>query len=155
MSTEANDYLTLEVIAGTAFRSTADTDELSQRVKDRLGFGSYNIPARLAMARSLAIPGQPSKAEGEVGRVIKGDVLFGTGADLASWVSLLIEHTGTALTLKDLQSTVQRHWARGMKILSEELDASDGDNSEFWRRLAERVAGGDRKTAQPGHFDSG
>jgi len=137
MSAEANDYLTLEVIAGTAFRSTADTDELSQRVKDRLGFGSYNIPARLAMARSLAIPGQPSKAEGEVGRVIKGDVLFGTGADLASWVSLLIEHAGSALTIKDLQSTVQRHWARGMKILSEELDASNGDNSEFWRRLAE------------------
>lgn len=139
MSTEANDYLTLEVIAGTAFRSTADTDELSQRVKDRLGFGSYNIPARLAMARSLALPGQPPKAEGEVGRIIKGDVLFGTGADLASWVSLLIEHAGSALTIKDLQSTVQRHWARGMKILSEELDASDGDNSEFWRRLAENA----------------
>ncbi|WP_242891834.1 DndE family protein [Stenotrophomonas maltophilia] len=137
MSTEANDYLTLEVIAGTAFRSTADTDELSQRVKDRLGFGSYNIPARLAMARSLALPGQPAKAEGEVGRIIKGDVLFGTGADLASWVSLFIEHAGSPLTIKDLQSAVQRHWARGMKILSEELDASGGDTSEFWRRLAE------------------
>ncbi|ATS24010.2 DndE family protein [Xanthomonas phaseoli pv. phaseoli] len=137
MSNGTNDYLTLEVVAGTAFRSTADTDELSQRVKDRLGFGSFNIPARLALARSLAIPAPPSKAEGEVGRTIKGDVLFGTGADLASWVSLLIEHAGSSLTIKDLQSVVQRHWARGMKILSEELDASDGDNSEFWRRLAE------------------
>ncbi|WP_237384654.1 DndE family protein [Xanthomonas campestris] len=137
MTNGTNDYLTLEVIAGTAFRSTADTDELSQRVKDRLGFGSFNIPARLALARSLAIPALPSKVEGEVGRVIKGDVLFGTGADLASWVSLLIEHAGSSLTIKDLQSVVQRHWARGMKILSEELDASDGDNSEFWRRLAE------------------
>ncbi len=137
MNNEANDYLTLEVVSGTAFRSTADTDELSQRIKDRLGFGSFNIPARLAMARSLAIPGLPPKAEGEMGRIIRGDVLFGSGADLASWVSLLIEHAGSALTIKDLQGTVQRHWARGMKILSEELDASDGDNSEFWRRLAE------------------
>lgn len=137
MSTESMSDLTLEVVAGAAFRSTAETDELSQRVKDRLGFGSFNIPARLAIARSLAIPDMPPKAEGETGRTIKGDVLFGSGADLAAWVSLLIEHAGNALTIKDLQGCVQRHWARGMKLLAEELNASNGDIAEFWRRLAE------------------
>ena len=75
MSTESMSDLTLEVVAGAAFRSTAETDELSQRVKDRLGFGSFNIPARLAIARSLAIPDMPPKGEGETGRTIKGDVL--------------------------------------------------------------------------------
>lgn len=137
MSAEKSDHLTLEVVAGAAFRSTAATDELSQRVKDRLGFGAFNIPARLAIARSLAIQAPPPKPEGEAGRVIKGDVLFGSGPDLAAWVSLLIEHAGLSLSIKDLQGVVQRHWARGMKILSEELDASHGDNAEFWRRLAE------------------
>lgn len=137
MKKEANELLTLELVSGTAFRSTSDTDELSQRVKDRLGFGSFNIPARLAIARSLAIPSAPARAEGEVGRTIRGDVLFGSGADLASWVSLLVEHAGDSVTIKDLQGLVQRHWARGMRILHDELEASGGDNSEFWRRLAE------------------
>ncbi|WP_186295647.1 DndE family protein [Xanthomonas citri] len=136
MNAESNS-LTLEVVSGAAFRSTIDTDELSQKVKDRLGFGSFNIPARLAIARSLAIPDLPAKADGETGRTIKGDVLFGSGADLAAWISLIIEHAGSPLSIKDLQGSVQRHWARGMKLLAEELNASNGDIAEFWRRLAE------------------
>lgn len=135
-ATAVND-LTLEAVSGAAFRSTADTDELSQRVKDRLGFGSFNIPARLAIARSLSVAGHPPKVEGEPGRVIKGDVLFGAGPDLASWVSLIIEHFGEQPSLKDLQGLVQRHWSRGMKLVAEDLKASDGDTTEFWRRLAE------------------
>lgn len=79
MSNGTNDYLTLEVIAGTAFRSTADTDELSQRVKDRLGFGSFNIPARLALARSLAIPALPSKVEARWAGLSRATYCLGRG----------------------------------------------------------------------------
>lgn len=135
-ATAVND-LTLEAVSGAAFRSTADTDELSQRVKDRLGFGSFNVPARLAIARSLSVAELPPKVDGESGRTIKGDVLFGAGPDLASWISLIIEHFGEQLSLKELQALVQRHWSRGMKLVAEDLDASGGDNTEFWRRLAE------------------
>lgn len=134
---EIVDNLTLEAVSGASFRSTTETDELSQRVKDRLGFGAFNIPARLAIARSLAIADIPPKVEGETGRTIKGDVLFGSGTNLACWISLIVEHFGTSPTLKELQGLVQRHWARGMCLLSDDLAASDGDIAEFWRRLAE------------------
>lgn len=137
MSADAVEALTLEAVSGAAFRSLSETDELSQKVKDRLGFGAFNIPARLAIARSLAISELPPKVEGEPGRTIKGDVLFGAGPDLASWISLITEHFGDNLSLKELQGLVQRHWARGMKLVAEELRASDGDVAEFWRRLAE------------------
>jgi DNA sulfur modification protein DndE len=137
VSPDEAEALTLEAVAGAAFRSLSETDELSQKIKDRLGFGAFNIPARLAIARSLAIAELPPKVEGEPGRVIKGDVLFGTGPDLASWISLITEHFGTRLSLRDLQGLVQRHWVRGTKLVAEELRASDGDVAEFWRRLAE------------------
>lgn len=132
------EYLALDTLAGTSFRSTSDTDELSQYVKDSLGFGAFNIPARLAMARSLAIQEAPSRPLGDPGRTIKGETLFGTGPDLAAWVSLFIEHHGSApQSLKEFQNLVTAHWARGMKALAEEVKASDGDSSDFWRRLAE------------------
>lgn len=137
MSATGVDHLTLEAVSSAAFRSTSETDELSQRVKDRLGFGAFNIPARLAIARSLAITELPPKVEGEPGRVIRGEVLFGSGPDLASWISLIIEHFGSHMTMKDLQGLVQRHWSRGMRLVADELASSDGDIAEFWRRLAE------------------
>lgn len=130
--------LTMDAIAGAGFRSTARADEWSREIKDALGFGSHNIPARLAIARSLAVPSPPAKAEGEPGREIKGDTLFGVGADLLTWVSLLVEHRGTMPeSMSELRATVSAHWIRGMGILAEELHAANKDASEFWKRLAE------------------
>lgn len=132
------DYLTLDTIAGAGFRATADVDESAQYVKDSLGFGAFNIPARLAIARSLAVTDTPPKPSGDLGRSIKGETLFGTGPDLASWISLLIErHGGAPASLKEFQALVSAHWARGMNILVTELNAADNDSSEFWRGLAE------------------
>ena len=135
---KALDYLTLDNIAGAGFRASLETDSRAGHVKDILGFGSHNIPARLAIARSLAIAEPPPKTSGELGRNIKGDSLFGSGADLAAWVSLLIAKFGSAPpTLKDFQAFVSAHWTRGMLILSDDLRATGDDSGEFWRRLAE------------------
>lgn len=134
----ASEYLTLDAIAGAGFRSTLETDELSQYVKDALGFGAFNIPARLAIARSLSISEPPPKPQSDPGRSIKGETLFGTGPDLAAWVSLIIEHHGAPPTsMKELQALVTAHWARGMKRVAEDVKAADADSTEFWRRLAE------------------
>lgn len=130
--------LTTDAIAGAGFRATAQVDDLSQEIKNLLGFGSHNIPARLAIARSLAVPSQPPKPEGEPGREIRGDTLFGVGADLLTWVSLLVEHHGAMPeSMSDLRGLVSAHWARGMSMLSEELRGANKDPSEFWKRLAE------------------
>lgn len=150
------DYLTLDAIAGAGFRSTADTDELSQYVKDALGFGAFNIPARLAIARSLSLSDAPPKSLAEPGRSIKGETLFGTGPDLAAWVSLIIEHHGkTPSTLKELQGIVTAHWARGMKRIAEDVRAADADSTEFWRRLAESSLPATASDQNPGQSGAG
>lgn len=138
MSNTTTEFLTLDFIAGMGFRATAETDTLAQEAKDILGFGAFNIPGRLAIARSLAIAEPPQKPGGELGRTIKGETLFGVGPDLAAWISLLIEHHGAAPeSPKELQTVVSAHWTRGMRILIEEVRAADKDASLFWRRLAE------------------
>lgn len=138
MSNMADEFLTLDAIAGMGFRATAETDVLAQEVKDILGFGAFNIPGRLAIARSLAVTDLPPRPEGELGRVIKGETLFGIGPDLAAWISLLIEHHGAAPeSPKELQGLVSAHWTRGMRMLAGEVRAVDKDASQFWRQLAE------------------
>lgn len=130
--------LTVDAIAGTGFRATAEADELSLEIKNALGFGSHNIPARLAIARSLAVASQPTTTDGELGRTIKGETLFGVGTDLLTWISLLVEHRGAMPeSMLDLHAAVSAHWVRGMTMLADELRNASKDSSEFWRRLAE------------------
>lgn len=127
----------IDQIVTAGFRTTSAGDEVAQRLKDALGFGAFNIPARLAIARSLAIEESPPPALGEVGRAIKGDTLFGTGSDLGSWVSLLTEHAGRPPeSLKEFQAWVAAHWTRGLSLLALTLEEASGDSSEFWRVIA-------------------
>lgn len=130
--------LGLDEVATAGFRGTADADAVAQRIKDALGFGSFNIPARLAIARSLAIADAPPAALGEAGRVIKGDTLFGSGPELAAWVSLVVEHAGrTPADLAEFQGWVRAHWTRGMKQLASLLEEAGNDAGEFWRIVCE------------------
>lgn len=125
----------MDAVAAASFRANTTIDMLGQRLKDRLGLTTHNVPARLAIARSLAIQAQPPSERDNGGRVIRGDVLFGSGVDLACWMSLLFEHAGRELPLRDFQVLVQRHWIRGMRMLDAELAEGQGDSVDLWRRL--------------------
>lgn len=128
----------IDQVATTAFRCTVEIDQIGQRLKDALGAGANYVPARLAIARSLAIPEPPALPSGEAGRTIRGENLFGTGEDLSTWLSLLVEHAGRPVAdLSDLQALVRAHWARGMRLLADVLEEASGDAFEFKRRLAE------------------
>ncbi len=128
----------LDEIVTSAFRATADADAQAQLIKDRLGFGAFNIPARLAIARSLAIASPPPPVPRvEMGRVIKGEALFGTGVDLATWTSLIIEHAGRAPEdMRTFQGLVAAHWTRGLGLIAEALNDAKGDSGAFWTTLA-------------------
>lgn len=138
-----NDHLlnrpfTLDEVAKALFRATLESDKSAQRLKDTLGFGAFNVPARLAIARSLSILDMPPNAFGDPSRGIKGDTLFGSGADLGAWVSLIIEHAGRApKDLAEFQAWVRAHWARGMQQLQTIVEQSCGDASELWRLITE------------------
>ncbi|MCC7492658.1 MAG: DndE family protein, partial [Fimbriimonadaceae bacterium] len=138
-------------LATARYRTSADADELSKRLMERLGLAKHYVPARLAMACSLAVAEQPPAALGDAGRQIAGDALFGGPAELAVWVSLLIEHAGRAPDdEKEFQRWVAAHWARGLAMLSERLDAAGEDGAAFWRAIAETLPRGERGgTASP------
>ncbi len=128
----------LDEIATAGFRATASAHSAAKELKDALGFGAFNVPARLAIARSLAIPEPPKMPDGEPGMTIKGETLFGSNVELATWVSLFIEYYGkTPESLAEFQTWVRAHWTRGARLLHELLEEADRDTGRFWRRLAE------------------
>jgi hypothetical protein len=137
----------LDAVAKAEFRATEEADRRLRTLKDMLGFGSHNIPARLAIARSLAVADPPAAPSGERGMSIRGQNLFGTGTDAATWLSLLIEHAGRApKTIAELQDWVRAHWARGAEMLGSLVDQADGNADELWRLIVETAVPDGRPT---------
>jgi hypothetical protein len=135
--------LTLVDVAGANFRTDEDSDQLNSDFMRRLGVKARYIPARLAIARSLAAQGPlPALADqADWGKAIKGDTLFGTGAALSTWFALVTQKAeGNVSSLKDLLSLVAAHWNRGLALLDEEWRQANGQEVQFIRRLVE-VAG--------------
>lgn len=130
--------VTLIDVVGANFRTDEGKDALNRKFMERLNMKGRFGPARLAIASSLALPDPPKPNEAELGLSIKGDTLFGQGADLATWVSLIVERSGqNVANLKELQALVASHWSRGLDMLDEHWSAAEGDLTRFTRRLTE------------------
>ncbi|MDW8444448.1 MAG: type IV secretion system DNA-binding domain-containing protein [Acetobacteraceae bacterium] len=133
----------LDSVSKAGFRGSAEADAISNRLREVLGLGHHYVPARLAIARSLSMPSAPPPAAGEAGRTIDGEQLFGSGSDLAAWVSLIIEHAGRApADLAEFRGLVRAHWVRGMSALGTLLDRAEDDPLQFWRLIAEDLPQG-------------
>lgn len=143
MNGAAAEPFLLDAVAAASFRANTAIDTLGQRLKDKLGLATHNVPARLAIARSLAMSSQPPSERGSGGRIIRGDILFGSGVDLACWVSLLAEHAGRELPLREFQTLVQKHWIRGMRVLDAELAEGRGGSVDLWRQLTATLRSSD------------
>ncbi|MCX8134750.1 MAG: type IV secretory system conjugative DNA transfer family protein [Roseococcus sp.] len=128
--------LGLDEIATLDFRATAEAEQLGQELKEALGFGAHYQAARLAIARSLGVAAAPPEVASDGRRAIMGKILFGSGAELAAWVSLLVEHAGRApQDRQELQGWVRAHWARGMRLLHSVLQEAGGEAGRFWRLI--------------------
>jgi len=130
--------ISLVEVAGANFRTDYESDELNTEFMKRLGMRKRYLPARLAISRSLAItaPLEISREDFTMGKVIKGDALFGSGADLLVWLSLIVEYSDDSdLNVKKLVTIVGEHWRRGLARLDEEWEQADEDVSQFVRRL--------------------
>jgi len=119
------------------FPPDKETDALNDEFMKRLGMPHRYQPARLAIARSLAIQTPPPNAEAKTSRIIKGDTLFGTGENLSTWVALIVEHAGDAEIDMTITELVSAHWRRGIKLLDGEWQRSEQDLTKFVRRLVE------------------
>lgn len=133
--------INLLAVTTADFRTSKSADELNTKLMTRLGLKSRYEPARLALARSLAIP-EPLPSEDssdeEVGKAILGTQLF--GKDVALWVSLIMEHAKTdSLDMAGLKEAVRGHWQRGIKYLFEEWQNAGEDFDRFLLHIAERA----------------
>lgn len=144
--------LSLVDVAGANFRTDDDSDHLNTEFMGRLGVKVRYLPARLAIARSLAVanPPDPLPQDSDAGKSIKGDTLFGTGASLAAWASLIVERASRDdIDLRNLQDFVAAHWRRGLSLLNDEWIASDEDPARFVRRLVDAADLSQEGSASP------
>jgi hypothetical protein len=107
-----------------------------------LGYKVRYLAARLAIARSLGLPDAPAPITEEEGEdmctPIRGQQLFGDGADLAAWVALLTQRVSQQdLNLRDLRASVAAHWRRGAVLLVRDWDEAQGALTRFVERLVD------------------
>ncbi len=125
------------------FRTSVAADSINNDLMKKLGLRNRYEPARLAIARSLGIASQPPAIDAhdddDSGKVIRGEHLFGTGADMGAWISLIVTHSGmSSVSKKDLLDLVRRHWHRGATLLAEDWKQCK-DYDDFLTILAERA----------------
>lgn len=140
MSSPKAPAFSFDELAQATFTTSPTEDELTTAfATERLALPGRNYAARLAIGRSLAIVDQPPVITDTRGaRAIRGQQLFGTGVDLRTWVTLIIEHAGLEMaTLEDIQDLVRRHWARGIQMLDREWKHAEEDHDRFVLRLGE------------------
>jgi len=126
------------------FRTTHAADELNSRFQSLLGLPHRYGPARLAIGRSLGIPTEPILELNQLGfgKPIKGEHLFGQGVELATWITLIVEHSRTLeLARRDLQSIVAAHWHRGLYLLWDDWRAGTSEFDAFVARLVRQARG--------------
>jgi DNA sulfur modification protein DndE len=129
--------VTLLALNNAGFKTSKHADQMGEKLRKALGLTTRYEPARLAIARSLAIsdppPPLPEAYREEECGAIKGQNLFGD--DLAIWTAMVVEHAGKGDTsLKEIQEMVRLHWHRGMELLMKDWEESGGgdhDDEQF------------------------
>jgi hypothetical protein len=122
------------------FRPTEESYEFEDRLRKRFGLGNRYDSARLLIGRSLAEP-QPVTPLGPDAKLsnkaIAGEFLFGEHIDL--WLAALVLDGGLAVGAKldDFRALVEAHWARGFRLLRDELERCDDDEVRLISLLAD------------------
>lgn len=130
--------LSLIDLVRSEFKTSRASDEMNSRMQGYLKLPHRYGPARLAIGRSLGIASEPALEINHLGfgKPIKGEHLFGQGEELATWVTLLVEHSGQSeLDRRDLQNLVAAHWQRGITMLWDDWKAAGSDFDKFVSRL--------------------
>jgi hypothetical protein len=137
--------LTLLEVTNASYKTTRAADQQCGALLARLGFKVRYLPARLAIARSLALPSPPpllsEDDEDESASSIRGQQLFGDGSGPATWLALITQRSGeTGLTRKYFQALVAAHWKRGAELLTLDWEEAGGDFATFIAQLAEKAS---------------
>lgn len=109
------------------FRTSRAGDSATSQLQRMFDFPFRYQPARLALGRSLGVPTPPAPVDNFDGKAIRGETLFGQGADdIGLWTSLVITHAGKPIRdRRTLQDMIAAHWARGAGLLWDDLRETD------------------------------
>lgn len=133
--------LNLAEIARFDFRTSAAADLINSDMQRKLGVANRYAPARIGIALSLGekIEGAllDSATEGEMGKAIRGETLFGVDDQLAVWITLIAQSDEPSglLTKDRLRSLVAYHWSRGIQMLSTRFNTAENDFDRFVDQL--------------------
>ena len=130
--------LSLLDLVRSEYKTSRASDDMNTRFQSLLRLPHRYGPARLALGRSLGVPSAPvlDLTHLGYGKGIKGEHLFGQGIELASWVSLVVEHAGQPdLERRDFQGLVAAHWQRGLNLLWDDWKSAGTDFDKFVARL--------------------
>jgi len=125
------------------FRTSRSGETATASIQRTLGLQYRYQPARLAIARSLAIGTEPQSVTNHDGKVIRGETLFGPGADeLAVWFGLILAAAPTRpISRRELQDLVAAHWARGAGLMWEQLRDEVEPLEVLARQIGARASG--------------
>jgi hypothetical protein len=137
----AGPFTNLRSLDSANFRTSKRADDINDALRGKLDFKHKYEPARLAIARSLALPDSAPEflEDDESGKVIMGRNLFGD-EELPLWVAMIVEKAGLINpSVEDIQEQVRRHWHRGILLLQTEWENCNGVYEQFVLYLAERA----------------
>lgn len=122
------------------FSPTEDAAAFEEEFRKAFGLQRRYEASRLLIGRSLAEPGHPDPLPPSTkfyGKPIPGEYLFGDNDDL--WLCLIVieGRLGDGAMLEDFRTQIEAHWARGHRLLKEELEACQGNEIRLIQRLAD------------------
>ena len=136
--------MTIEItdLSTTTFSTTRSADQLCAELTRVLGWRHRYVAARLAIARSLALPTPPppltEEEQDDMATPVRGMQLFGEGRDLAAWLALITQGSGDgSMSKQSFRTLTAAHWMRGAGLLMKDWEHSESDMARFVARLAE------------------
>ena len=127
---------------GAQFKPTEESAAFEDKLRTALGLQYRYEASRLLIGRSLAEPTPPDPLPSGTkffSKPIPGQNLLGEHEDL--WLSAIIldGRLGETATVEDFRTLIEAHWARGFRLIRDELEACQGNEIKLIQRLADRL----------------
>ena len=122
------------------FKPTEETAEFEDKLRRAFGLTHRYDSARLLIGRSLADPSAPDPLPSGTKffkNPLSGELLFGTELDLWMCAFILDGKLSATSTGEDFRSLVESHWARGFRLVRDELEQCGSNETKLVARLAE------------------
>ena len=122
------------------FKPTEEAADFEDKLRRAFGLTHRYDSARLLIGRSLADPTGPDPLPSGTKffkNPLSGELLFGSELDV--WICTLVidGKLSPSSTVDDFRGLVEAHWARGFRLIRDELDQCGNNETKLVARLAE------------------